>query len=122
MGEVMIMERIDRNSMTNYAVKQLQELLMNFDFEKVEKVMEFLGWTWVSANGQVPDKFIIQDEAFKMLTDCYHRYWDDTDRRETPYYISCGGLEASYEYFYDDDIEEEQKDCFNLKFVLTESI
>jgi predicted metalloendopeptidase len=115
------MKRIDKNSMTNNAVKKLYETLNDFNFEKVEKVMEFLGWKWqVSANGQVPDKSIIQDEAFKMLVKCYHNYWDN-DTTDTCY-ISCGGLEASYEYFFDSDVEENQKDCFNLKFVLEESI
>lgn len=108
--------------MTNHAVKMLVETLNNFDFEKVEKVMEFLDWRWVSANGQVPDRYTIQDEAFRMLIDCYHKYWDDTDRRETPYCISSGGLEASYEYFYDNDVNEKYKDCFNLRFILTETM
>ena len=116
------MERIDKNNMTNYATKALFETLSSFDFEKVEKVMEFLGWTWVSADGQVPDKYLIQDEAFRLLSDCYHKYWDDTDRRDSPYYICTGGLEASYDYFYDGDIDDKNKDCFNLKFILTESI
>lgn len=115
------MERQNNSSITNSACKQLCATLADFDFDRVRSVMKYLKWTWLSTNNQIPEKWDIHDAAFKMLIDCYHKYWDDTDRRENPYYIRSGGLEASYEYIYDIDVEDDQRDCFSLKFVLVES-
>lgn len=112
------MERQNDNSLTNFATKAIFDIIINFDFEKVKNVMEFLGWTWAKLQANVPDKSEIQDEAYRLLTDCYHAYWNDTDRREGSYSISCGGLKASYEYLYDKDVDDDQRDCFSLSFIV----
>lgn len=45
---------------------QIDDIMDEFDFDQVEKVMEFLGWEWSSSNG-VPEKYEIKKQARKLL-------------------------------------------------------
>jgi hypothetical protein len=41
----------------------------NFDFERVEKVMDCLNWKWGCIEGQVPDIYEIRRFARQLLAD-----------------------------------------------------
>lgn len=45
---------------------KIDEIMDCFDFEKVARVMEFLGWQWASING-VPDVTQIRKAARQLL-------------------------------------------------------
>lgn len=62
--------------------RMIHECLRNFDFKKVEQVMEFLKWEWVSSGG-VPNANEIEDEAERLLKACIK---EDLD------YLGGGGL------------------------------
>lgn len=51
---------------TNY-LKQIKEIMTEFDFEKVHKVMEFLDWKWTD-NG-VPSIYMLKMTAKQLLSE-----------------------------------------------------
>ena len=44
-----------------------------FDFEKVQKVMEFLNWTWTGM-GEVPTIAELEETALYLLTGCVREF------------------------------------------------
>lgn len=71
--------------------KLIKEVLSNFDFEKVHKVMTFLDWTW--RYDRVPDVLELRHTAERLLKEacakCLRHY---TTTRDVPYIIMNGGL------------------------------
>lgn len=89
-----------------------KEILNNFDFEKVHRVMEFLNWTWVTKkNGRkIPSvkkmkkrASLLIDEALKSLK----------KSEVTEYSAETGGFEA-YAFYGEEGLE------ITLKFVVDE--
>lgn len=103
------------NNMNINAVKSLQNIMTEFNFDKVQSVMEFLGWEWHPL-GRTPDKYEIMNRAFELLIEAYERYWDSETK--TTYYIRTGGLSVSYEYIDDNEYDEIDKHYFTLEFVV----
>ncbi len=65
---------------------QLDEIMNNFDFVKVARVMEFLDWKWLDSTTP-PSKKELMSHARRLLTDVYlepHNQWA----------IKCGGFTA----------------------------
>lgn len=110
---------MEKGMMCISAVKSLNEVLHNFDFEKVQRVMEFLGWEWDGIG--IPDKFEIESRASDLLIEAYEKYWDNSESK-SPYYIRTSGLSVSYEYIDDSDYDEIEKHYFTLEFVIECSI
>lgn len=52
--------------MKKWEEKSMCEILENFDFEKVEKIMKFLEWKW---GDEIPDKYEIRRTAKGLLKD-----------------------------------------------------
>jgi hypothetical protein len=48
----------------------IDEIMDNFDFEKVAKVMEVLGWKWVNSETdlKIPDVSELRKQARRLLT------------------------------------------------------
>lgn len=88
--------------------KLRKSVLKNFDFEKVQKVMEFLNWRWDSL-GRVPDAEEIKKQAKKLLKECEKLYKKD----KKSHTVSTGGLQANV---FDDSGEV----CMVLSFILEE--
>jgi len=76
----------------------------NFDFEKVNKVMKVLNWTWHGKG--VPTLKRLKEEAVKYLNEAL-RHRGERDSR-----FSTGGYEVEY------ILHSEYQDSLSLKFVL----
>jgi len=63
--------------------EKIEEILENFNFEKVHKVMTFLNWTW--SGEKVPTSYHLRDEARRLLNEII--------KRPEPY-IETGGFRA----------------------------
>lgn len=72
--------------------RRIEEVLDNFDFQKVLKVMRLLNWKWATKNGdlKVPSLYQIMSTANMLLNDVVH-YIGTNGHKEA----SCGGLKAS---------------------------
>lgn len=71
----------------------IAEVMENFDFEKVHKVMEYLDWKWSIGHDEnvVPSVYRLMKQAEKMLDDVSRN--DDGMRIE----LSTGGLRAVFD-------------------------
>jgi hypothetical protein len=72
-----------------------------FDFEKVQKVMEFLGWTW-SGNGKSPTIDELKGTAFYLLSGCVHEF-ETRGRPKEGMLYATGGFQARVECFEKSD-------------------
>lgn len=81
--------------------KTIDEVLDNFDFERVEKTMQTLNWTWgAGATAEVPDIARLRTQARSLLQDCIeHRPKD----REDYWEASTGGFTAKSVTYDDED-------------------
>jgi hypothetical protein len=72
----------------------IPKVIDRFDFAKVEKVMTFLDWKWVTEVGYiVPDVDRLKAEALRQLQDCIREY----EKRGCPQSgmnVSSGGFQA----------------------------
>lgn len=96
--------------MDRKTVKNLTDVINNFDFEKVQDVMQYLNWTWADTENGVPELYELKEKATDLLIDSYENL---IKNKEEEFFVGSGGFEASVwkdndEYF------------FNLKFILTE--
>lgn len=81
----------------------IDDILDNFDFERVKKTMDALDWAWFSTGG-IPSVSDIRREARRLLRECM---------KTKEIRISTGGLTARRE-------EIEGKTYYSLEFVVTE--
>ena len=89
--------------MDEKCANKIFDILENFDFDKVEDVMKYLGWKWyttVNSDSKVPSKDELRDKAKELLTIAVKEHAT----------VSSGGFSA--EYNEDDEL--------SLQFVLTE--
>ena len=82
----------------------LDNIMDNFDFDQVHKVMVFLNWKWVNSNGSlgVPEKYELRSEARRLLKMAI-------EEKTT---VSTGGFIAEY--------TDEKGGWMDLKFVISE--
>lgn len=69
--------------------KHVQEIMDNFDFTKVERVMNHLNWTWFDSE-KPPTISRLKSSAKKLLEDVYDTKTPD----DQIYSISSGGFKA----------------------------
>ena len=76
--------------------EQINEILDNFDFDKVEVVMKALDWKWWNSENSIPTKFEMQKKAASLLEDAYYeaKKW-----KVSHYLVGCGGFEATASYW-----------------------
>ena len=86
--------------------RRINCIMRNFDFHKVHRVMQMLGWHWITYNkGQeVPSIDIIKKEAKRLLVDA-------VTEKET---IATGGFRATYEK----GTEEDPEPFLSLEFIV----
>ena len=87
---------------------KINDIMDNFDFDCVHRVMEFLNWKWVFANTSsgVPSIDEIRDFAFDLLVRAAKEKTD----------IASGGFKVVYE---DSDADNPDK-FIQLEFILTD--
>lgn len=114
------MKRMDSGNMTCFSEPEeeddatsdkdnaINEVIDNFDFEKVHKVMELLEWKWAFCGGSdygIPSTQDLIDLAERILGEA----WDEKTR------IATGGFVAEY------DDSGDGKPWLELSFVVEES-
>ena len=78
----------------------VDEILDNFDFDKVVKVMEYLEWTWASTGGELVYVSDARKFARHLLTEALSKVKVNTN---SEFNIESGGFRAEAETFLDDD-------------------
>lgn len=86
---------------SNWEEDLINEVMDNFDFERVKKVMDVLDWKWYSTGAYVPNLDDIKVHAKELLQEAI--------RLETK--IGSGGFEAEY-------LPDNEPDKLVLRFVL----
>ena len=85
--------------------RMVEDLLSEFDFEKVDKVMRLLDWKWCVYG----DKQVIPG-VYGLITEARRLLFEVLEEDEKEYHsLSCGGLKASWDGEY-----------LELEFILTE--
>lgn len=93
--------------------KQELEILNNFDFVKVHRVMSELDWTWNKNNKQfIPGVKELYEQVENLMDDAYIN-WLQNGKQPENSIISTGGFEVTY--LPEDD---DGPDGFSVKFVL----
>ena len=86
--------------------KKVYDVLKNFDFEKVQKIMTSLDWKWCGTLHGVPTVDEIKALAHRLLVDAIY---ENTT-------IATGGLRATYESKKDED----DVSFLSLEFIVEE--
>lgn len=80
-------------------VPKVDEIVDNFDFERVHEVMESLNWGWAQSEGRVPEIAEMKTFVRNLFLDLY-KYESNQ--------VSCGGFVA----------EKDEDDELELSFVV----
>jgi hypothetical protein len=87
----------------------IDEIVENFNWDKVYKTMDALGWTWVHSEGETPSTGRLITTATRLLRDAY----DGAEKEQYTYLVGTGGFEAVC-YVDKDDMYR-----LELRFVVT---
>jgi len=89
----------------------IEEVLENFDFYKVRKVMKFIKMKWPDGEGElkVPSIQELEEQARNLLESSIEQVFKD---KENVGYASSGGFQAICDW---------NSDCLSLSFNLDES-
>jgi len=68
----------------------IDEIVENFNWDKVYKTMDALGWTWIDSKGETPSVGRLITTATKLLRDAF----DGAVREQETYLSGTGGFEA----------------------------
>ena len=68
----------------------IDEIVENFNWDKVYRTMDALGWTWVDSEGETPSIVKLITTATKLLRDAF----DGAVREQETYLSGTGGFEA----------------------------
>lgn len=90
-------------------IEQIEDLLDEFDFVKVKKVMDYLEWSYFDS----PDKQVSIGELRKMARSLLNHAY--TANPSPEYFTGSGGFEVT-RYMYPRDPEK----YLTLKFVVTD--
>lgn len=90
--------------------KLIEGILENFNFDKVRKTMEFLGWTYYNSE-ETPTTYRLIKSAKERLEQVY----EGATQNKKDYSSSSGGFKAFAEYNEETGIV----DFLELSFVLT---
>ena len=89
--------------------EEIEDILDNFDFEKVKKVMDALEWTYYDSADSTVSIAELRKTARRLLIDVYNAFNSDH------WYLSSGGFEAERRMY-----PGETKKYLFLKFVAAE--
>lgn len=89
--------------------KEVEAILDDFDFYKVQKAMIALNWTWASTGAEVPDVGDLRRVARQLLNQVYSAL-DVQDE----FYVSTGGFKASGRMF-----TRSNKKYLQLEFIIS---
>ena len=92
----------------NLTEKQIEYILDFVDFDKIQKAMQAMDWTWAGSAFGVPQVWELKSTARKMLT----RVVSIAKRSASPVSLETGGFVAFY---------NPEEDFLELKFVLDSS-
>jgi hypothetical protein len=85
---------IDYKKLNNEQIKTINNVMDNFDFERVEKVMDCLEWSWgVGHDEHVPDIYEIKQFARHLLADTIIRLSHLIENKSLS--LSTGGFVAT---------------------------
>ena len=98
-------------TITDQQQELIENLLENFNFDKVLTAMTALDWKWVNLHGQSGHSVPTIDRMQRQCRNLLYKSIVDTS-------VGSGGFEAKYYAPDDNEIEEE---VFALSFVLTQS-
>jgi hypothetical protein len=99
----------DRENNLPFALQQkIYSIMDNFDFEKVQKVMENVGWRWAFAKDGIPSVSELKNEAHRLLVDAC----------ESETNVATGGFKAVFEK--SSPWEDDDDPYVGLEFVLEE--
>lgn len=59
--------------------KQINDIIENFNFEKVEKIMTLLAWAWQKSPSGIPSIKELKTRSKQMLKDVYERAEANSD-------------------------------------------
>ena len=100
------------------AISEIEDIIDEFDFEEVHKVMEFLDWTWFDAGdangGSVPRIAELRKKARKLLNEAADSVLRNNELPAESC-IATGGFRATAHRYGDTD-----KIYFRLSFELSE--
>ena len=70
-------------------IETIENILDEYDFHRVQKVMEALNWLWVSSEGEIPSIGQLRRQARDLLEDVYNK-------EASPFFmVGTGGFEAT---------------------------
>ena len=86
--------------------EKIEQLMENFDFENVHKVMVALEWEWCFGHGGsgIPSVESLKEKAMELLSNV-----DDLMYEDNEIVCSTGGFEAKY-----------HNGCLSLSFIVEE--
>jgi hypothetical protein len=76
--------------------EQIDEIMDNFDFNKVAKVMDFLDWKWFLNGYRVPEESEIRKKVRQHLAEAF----DCGQGQGRKYTLCTGGFVCSYDPQY----------------------
>lgn len=82
----------------------IDEIMDNFDFHKVHKVMKFLNWRWAFAEEGVPEICELKDTARRLLNECLYNL---IKHGEDSWSIATGGFYVRATNYKDAEVEED---------------
>jgi hypothetical protein len=96
----------------------VDDILDEFDFEKVREVMVALDWKWASAEADIPSMSKLKDTARHLLISVYNLRKDKytITHPEVPVQVETGGFKATA--LANEDSGE--VDFLKLEFIVTE--
>ena len=75
----------------------IDEVMDEFDFGKVQKVMEFLNWRWVGADEGVPREAELRKKVRELMSYTYNQGRDF----QKDWLTATGGFRVEYHYEWD---------------------
>ena len=97
------MDKLKNNMKKQLTMQQdkIDDIMDNFNFNKVETIMKATNWTWASTHG-VPVEHELRKQARELLKSVSQHYVSELGFR---YAISTGGFKATK--YYDGELELE---------------
>jgi hypothetical protein len=95
--------------------KHTDEIMDNFDFSKVQKVMELIDWKWgIHPNNYVPNEAELRSSARSLIKNCIKALSEfNTDRA----FSACGGFVVEV-FEIPDDFDLDEDSAIALTFEL----
>jgi hypothetical protein len=101
-----------KNKMKKTLQEHIDEVMDWFDFDKVHKHMENVGWKWAILNA-IPEKADLRMSVRKEMVKLYNKVKKSVNGSVS---YESGGFEIEYTWGID---ENGEWDNFNIRFILT---